>query len=82
MLTLRETEVMRLVCDGEPDKAIAAMLRIRESTVGAHLRSVFRKLGVHSRAHAVAVYLRADYDERSTTNVQFRQSRQRANLAT
>lgn len=82
MLTPRENEVMRLVCEGEPDKGIAVTLCIRESTVGAHLRSVFRKLGVHSRAHAVAVLLRTDYAERSTPNVQYRQRRQCANLAT
>jgi NarL family two-component system response regulator YdfI len=40
---------------GERNKEIAARLGITERTVKAHLTSVYNKLGVDSRASAVAV---------------------------
>ncbi len=54
-LTERELEVLRSVGRGERNKEIAARLGITERTVKAHLASVFNKLGVDSRAAAVAV---------------------------
>lgn len=53
-LSARETAVMRLVLDGRPNKGIAAELGVSESTVKSHLRQVFRKLNVYSRAAAAA----------------------------
>ena len=59
-LTARETEVLRLLADGlEPEK-IAAQLFISRRTVGTHLENIMRKLGVHSRAQAVALAYRND----------------------
>jgi DNA-binding NarL/FixJ family response regulator len=57
-LTSRETEILRLVADGRPDGDIAQSLHLSESTVKTHLRSVYSKLDVPSRAAAVAVALR------------------------
>jgi DNA-binding NarL/FixJ family response regulator len=57
-LTTRETEILRLVADGSADSAIANTLHLSESTVKTHLRSVYSKLDVPSRAAAVAVALR------------------------
>ena len=57
-LTTRETEILRLVADGGADSAIARSLHLSESTVKTHLRSVYSKLDVPSRAAAVAVALR------------------------
>lgn len=57
-LTTRETEILRLVADGRADGAIAQSLHLSESTVKTHLRSVYSKLDVPSRAAAVAVALR------------------------
>jgi DNA-binding CsgD family transcriptional regulator len=54
-LTEREQEVLRLVAQGQANKAIARQLIISPSTVNYHLTSVFHKLGVDTRAHAVAV---------------------------
>jgi DNA-binding CsgD family transcriptional regulator len=51
-LTPREVDVLRLVADGLTDAAIASRLRISVRTVNAHLRSVYTKLGVSSRAAA------------------------------
>ena len=57
-LTVRESEVLQLVADGGGDGDIARSLRLSESTVKTHLRSVYSKLDVPSRAAAVAVALR------------------------
>jgi len=54
-LTSREQEVLRLVAEGLSSKAIARQLFLAPSTVNYHVRSVFNKLGVDTRAQAVAV---------------------------
>jgi DNA-binding NarL/FixJ family response regulator len=51
-LTERETEILRLVADDLTNKQIAARLFLSIRTVHAHLRSIYRKLGVGSRAAA------------------------------
>lgn len=53
-LSPREREIVRLVADGHPNKIIAAELDISAWTVGTHLRRIFAKLGVASRAAMVA----------------------------
>ncbi len=45
-LTPREREVMQLVVEGEPNKAIARRLRIAVRTVEAHRASIMRKLNL------------------------------------
>jgi NarL family two-component system response regulator YdfI len=57
-LTDRELEVLRSVARGERSKEIAAQLGISERTVKAHLASIYNKLGVDSRAAAIAVAAR------------------------
>ncbi|MBM3145432.1 MAG: response regulator transcription factor [Chloroflexi bacterium] len=54
VLTERELEVLRAASLGERSKEIAIHLGISERTVKAHLDSVYNKLGVDSRAAAVA----------------------------
>jgi DNA-binding NarL/FixJ family response regulator len=54
-LTAREEEVLRLLVEGLSNKAIAIRLAIAAGTVKSHLKSIFGKLNVQSRAHAVAV---------------------------
>jgi two-component system NarL family response regulator len=54
-LTGREMEVLTLLARGKSNKKIGANLYISETTVKAHLRSVFSKLNVLSRTEAVAV---------------------------
>lgn len=51
-LSNREEEVLRLVADGMANKAIARRLGISESTVKAHLTSIFEQLGVTDRTQA------------------------------
>jgi NarL family two-component system response regulator YdfI len=54
ILTDRELEVLKAAARGERSKEIAIHLGISERTVKAHLDSVYNKLGVDSRAAAVA----------------------------
>ncbi|HEY0377170.1 MAG TPA: helix-turn-helix transcriptional regulator [Pyrinomonadaceae bacterium] len=54
ILSPREQEIARMVAAGYPNKTIAAVLEISSWTVGTHLRRVFAKLGVGSRAAMVA----------------------------
>jgi NarL family two-component system response regulator YdfI len=54
-LTDRELEVLKSVARGERSKEIAVQLGISERTVKAHLASIYNKLGVDSRAAAIAV---------------------------
>jgi DNA-binding NarL/FixJ family response regulator len=49
----RELEVLGLVAEGRPNKAIARALSISESTVKTHLGHIFTKLGVDDRTAAV-----------------------------
>ena len=55
ILSAREQEVLRLVAEGLTSKAIGQQLFLSPKTVDHHLASVFNKLGVESRAQAVAV---------------------------
>jgi DNA-binding NarL/FixJ family response regulator len=57
-LTQRESEVLELLVQGHPNRAIAARLVLGEETIKTHVRSIYRKLGVADRAQAVAVALR------------------------
>lgn len=53
VLTARETEVVRMVARGLRNKEIADQLSITEGTVKAHLRAIFEKVGVDSRAKLI-----------------------------
>jgi DNA-binding NarL/FixJ family response regulator len=50
----REREIARMIAKGYPNKTIAAVLEISSWTVCTHLRRIFSKLGVSSRAAMVA----------------------------
>jgi LuxR family maltose regulon positive regulatory protein len=54
LLSQREHEVFDLVCQGLKNREIAKALFIEESTVKAHLRHVYEKFNVRTRAEAVA----------------------------
>ena len=56
-LSQRETEVLFWVMHGKDNKAIATQLRVSQSTVRKHLESIYHKLGVQSRAEAIAQVL-------------------------
>jgi DNA-binding NarL/FixJ family response regulator len=54
VLTDREREVLNLLATGLTNKEIAEKLVITTNTVKRHLKAVFEKLDVHTRAAAVA----------------------------
>jgi two-component system nitrate/nitrite response regulator NarL len=56
-LSPREQEIVRMVAKGHPNKVIADVLNISAWTVCTHLRRIFAKLGVGSRAAMVAQLL-------------------------
>lgn len=58
-LTPREIELLRLVAEGLPNKAIAQRLSVSENTVKYHMKNILQKLGVRNRAEAIAHALRA-----------------------
>lgn len=62
-LSRRELEVLRLLAQGLTQPEIAARLTISPKTVGTHIEHVLHKLGVHSRAQAVAFAFREDAAE-------------------
>lgn len=53
-LSPREREIVRMVAQGHSNKIIADVLSISAWTVCTHLRRIFAKLGVGSRAAMVA----------------------------
>jgi len=52
-LTTRETEVLQKLCDGDNYKTIAETFFISGDTVRAHIKNIYRKLHVNSRAEVV-----------------------------
>jgi DNA-binding NarL/FixJ family response regulator len=54
-MTAREIEVLSLVARGLPNREIAERLVVSEHTVHRHLANIYARLGVSSRAAAVAL---------------------------
>jgi DNA-binding NarL/FixJ family response regulator len=57
-LTARELQVLRLLSNGLAPDDIARLMVISPKTVGAHVEHIYMKLGVQTRAQAVAVAYR------------------------
>ena len=57
-LSPREREILGLIVEGLTAKEIAHQLDVSIHTTDTHTRHLFKKLGVHSRAAAVAKALR------------------------
>ena len=57
-LTEREVQILKLLAEGKSNRAIGHALFITESTVKSHLKSLFIKLDVTSRAEAIALAAR------------------------
>ena len=60
-LTPREREVLALLAEGLEQGEIARRLFITPKTVAKHIERILGKLGVHSRAQAIALALRDDH---------------------
>lgn len=59
-LTRRETEVLSLLAEGLSQAEIARRLFVTPRTAGTHTERIFKKLGVHSRAEAIALAFREE----------------------
>ena len=57
-LTPRETEILKLIVSGCPNKQIAFRLHISEKTVRNHISNVYEKLGIYDRSQAVLYAVR------------------------
>jgi len=64
-LSPREKEIVSLVADGLPNKCIGAVLEISSWTVATHVRRVFSKLGVTSRAAMVARLMKSQVTQQN-----------------
>jgi DNA-binding NarL/FixJ family response regulator len=60
-MTEREQEVLRGVTQGRSNKEIARQMDVAEVTVKLHLRNVFRKMAVKSRAEAAVKAVKAGF---------------------
>ena len=60
-LTPRESEILKLIADGQSNKLIARNLGISDGTVKLHVKAVLRKLEVHSRVEAAVMYVEHFY---------------------
>ena len=58
VLSPRETEILRKVVDGLSNKEIADRLCISKYTVGNHINTIFRKLGVNDRTQAAVAAIK------------------------
>lgn len=53
-LSERETEVLKRLCNGENYRTIADALFVSGNTVRAHIKNIYKKLQVNTRAEAVS----------------------------
>ncbi len=58
-LTPRQTEVLRLLVDGQSNKQLARYLKLSEATVKAHVSAIFKVLNVSNRTQAALVAKKA-----------------------
>jgi DNA-binding NarL/FixJ family response regulator len=58
-LTVRQWDVLKLLCEGYRNKTIAEHLRMSEKTVKAHLSAIYAALGVSNRTEATLVARRS-----------------------
>lgn len=71
VISEREISVLKLVVEGKTNYEIAESLFISINTVKNHLKNIFKKMNVSSRAEAVAKYLnRSSTQENSATEFQ------------
>ena len=64
-LTPRELEVVQLLAEGLPNKAIAKRLGVSDHTIKFHVNAILGKLGAQSRTEAVVPSADGERGERS-----------------
>ena len=55
LLSKRETEVLKGICEGKSNKEIAIALDLQEVTIKLHVKTLTRKLGARNRTHAAMI---------------------------
>ena len=80
-LTARELEVLRLVAQGMSNKEVAVKLFLSEHTVKRHVANILKRLGLSSRAAAVAYAARSGRLEPSGDGPFIRRTRARNDFA-
>jgi len=63
-LTPREREILCLLADGQSNKVIARNLGISDGTVKLHVKSILRKLKIHSRVEAAVIAVEQKFCDR------------------
>lgn len=58
ILSVRELEVLNMLCEGMNYRVIAQKIFVSGHTVRAHIKSIYKKMHVHSRAEAVKTALK------------------------
>lgn len=58
ILTPREMQVLEALADGLSYKLIAARLRMSINTLPVHIRNIYKKLQINSKAEAIALYFK------------------------
>lgn len=69
-LTPREREILHHIAGGQSNKAIARELDITDGTVKLHVKSILRKLGVHSRVEAAVLAVESGISRKGMDNEQ------------
>ena len=54
LISARERKVLRMVANGYTSAEIGSHMLISSMTVNSHVKSIYRKLHVHTRAQAVS----------------------------
>jgi DNA-binding NarL/FixJ family response regulator len=62
-LTPRQREVLRLLCEGKPNKIIAHALHMQEGTVKVHVRQIMKKLKATNRTQVAFLANRVGLDK-------------------
>ncbi len=65
-LTPREYEILQHLAEGLSNKMIARALDITDGTVKLHVKSILRKLGVHSRVEAAVIAVKHGLGKKKT----------------
>lgn len=67
-LTPREQEILSHLAEGQSNKMIARALNITDGTVKLHVKSILRKLGVHSRVEAAVIAVEQGLGRKKSPN--------------
>lgn len=68
-LTIREQDILRAIAKGYQTTEVAHLLNISPHTAAKHLKNIYTKLGIHSRAQAVHEAMRFGILKIDTSNI-------------